>query len=120
MSGLNRPPLDPDWYCNIDDNNISLEEITSVEQLENLNNREEIGGDGDDDVYLEKDAEAEDEDGDTILDKTIEFDLGPTGLRIGVHFPNKKTAEKSLRKWCDENFCPLAKVILQLSWIIHY
>ena len=40
--------------------------------------------------------EAEDEERDTS-DKTIEFDLGPTGLRIGVHFPDNKTAEKSLR-----------------------
>ena len=55
-----------------------------------------MDGDGDDNVYLEKDVEAEDEERDTS-DKTIEFDLGPTGLRIGVHFPDKKTAEKSLR-----------------------
>ena len=105
MSGLNRPPLDPAWYCG-DEHDVSLEEITSVDQLTDFIGDAEKGvepEDGDDDVYAEKDVEPEDEEGDAILDKTIEFDLGPTGLKVGVHFPKRQTAEKSIRKWCDKN-----------------
>ena len=43
------------------------------------------------------------------LDETADFLL--EDLKIGVVFPNQKTAERALRHWCDENFCPLAKVI---------
>ena len=42
-------------------------------------------------------------------DKTIDYDE-TIGLKLGVVFPDKKSAEKSIRRWCDSNFCPLAKV----------
>ena len=49
---------------------------------------------------------------DDNLDCTQDFEMGPADLKLGLVFPNKKTAEKALRHWCDFNFCPLAKVNL--------
>ena len=105
MAGLARPELDPAWYVE-EGQDISLEEVCSLEELEALHNQRDredrTREDADDDVNEEDDIGPGDE--------TIQLDEN-IGLKVGVVFPDKKSADKSMRRWCDANFCPLAKVI---------
>ena len=45
------------------------------------------------------------------LDNSVDLkDVLIDDLKLGMVFPNKDTALKAIRHWCDANFCPLAKV----------
>ena len=110
MSGLARPELDPAWYVDRDED-VSLEEFCNIEDLDALNRDNPTGEDGDEDVNDDIGGGDREESDDEIGlgDKTIDYDE-TIGLKLGVVFPDKKSAEKSIRRWCDSNFCPLAKV----------
>ena len=65
----------------------------------------------DDDDNLDEENVDDDKNDDSPqdFDKPFIFDL-EAGLKLGVIFSDKKSAKKSMRQWCDLNFCPLAEV----------
>ena len=88
---------------NVADN---LEENVDKNVADNL---EEENVEDDDDLEEENVDDDKNDDSPEDFDKTYIFDL-EAGLKLGAIFSDKKSAEKSMRRWCDLNFCPLAKV----------